>query len=138
MLCHSHLNILHVTPCFNYEALAAFLYVHTVFKVCVRLSVCVYSSTYLHACLCVSKYMCGLLLKVHIHPVRPSGGQQLAKHTTERLLCDWSEAVSAPAGDVKNAPVRNPVSVCNISSSLSVGSDSTESNMSYLNDSCTR
>lgn len=59
--------------------------------------------------------MCGLLLKVHIHPVRPSGGQQLAKCTTERLLCDWSEAASAPLGEtLKNAPVKNPISVCDV------------------------
>lgn len=43
--------------------------------------------------------LCGLLLKVHIHPLRPSSGRELADRTTERLLCDRSEAVSAPMGE---------------------------------------
>ena len=71
--------------------------------------VCIYKCAYV--CVCV----CGLLLKVHIHPVRPSGGQELAKRTTERLLCDRPEAVSAPSGEtLKNVLVKNPISACNI------------------------
>lgn len=51
-----------------------------------------------------------------------------AKCTTECLLCDWSEAASAPLQEMlKNASVKNPVSVCNFQSSLSFDSDGTES-----------
>lgn len=98
----------------------------------VRIQVCMYVCVCICACVCV----CVLLLKVHIHPVRPSGGQPLAKCTTERLLCDWSEAASAPLGEtLKNASVKkNPISPCNIKSSLSSCSDATESITGSLND----
>lgn len=99
---------------------------------------CAYPSA--HVCMCVylRVCVCVLLLKVHIHPVRPSGGQPLAKCTTERLLCDWSEAASAPLGEtLKNASVKkNPISPCNIKSSLSSCSDATESITGSLNDVC--
>lgn len=67
----------------------------TLFSDCASLPSFMPESVYVSVCVCA----CGLLLKVHIHPVRPSGGQQLAKRTTERLLCDWSEAASAPLGE---------------------------------------
>lgn len=99
-------------------------------RIQVRMYVCV--------CICACVCVCVLLLKVHIHPVRPSGGQPLAKCTTERLLCDWSEAASAPLGEtLKNASVKkNPISPCNIKSSLSSCSDATESITGSLNDVC--
>lgn len=123
---------------------AFFFYVHTLIQLClparlhaflcVSKCACMYVCVSAHVCVCV----CVLLLKVHIHPVRPSGGQPLAKCTTERLLCDWSEAASAPLGEtLKNASVKkNPISPCNIKSSLSSCSDATESITGSLNDVC--